>query len=132
MDSFSALALLGKNETIDVVESPLVAIWLREKAKRDPIAFCRLADDNTERFQRILGKPEKSRNGQGTTWVWGVEEQGVPLLVLSSARGSQYMIHYPGGLRAFGADRKMGSAITKFLERLILDLSGFGDGLRDR
>lgn len=117
--------LLVKAETVDVISNPLVALWLKEKAKRDPTGFCRLAQDNRARFKRLMGAGHRT-GANGDELAWAMEELGIPLFLTSSERGSCYRIHYPGGERAFATDRKMGSAITAFLERLLLDLSGFG------
>jgi len=122
--------VLSRSDTVDVFSNPLVALWMREKAKRDPVAFCRLVQDNSERYVRLLGKPEKVRWGQEMYAIWEVEELGVPFLILSGECGSVFLLNYPGGERAFANDRKMGSAITALLERMLLDLSGFGAGNR--
>jgi hypothetical protein len=120
--------ILGRPDTIDVFGNPLVGLWMREKAKRDPVAFCRLVQDNTERGARLMGKGERVRWGQNTFTAWELDELGVPFLFLSGVKGSVFLVNYPGGERAFAADRKMGSAITAMLERLLLSLSGFGGG----
>lgn len=119
-----ALEMLSKKDTVEVIESPLVKMWLKEKAKRDPIAFCRLVQDNTERLSRIWGKAQtrKISSGLESFWLW--EEQGVVFLISSSSRGTRIYLNYTGGARAFMADRRMGSAVTSFLERLVLTLSG--------
>lgn len=119
------MSLLTRVETVDVLLNPMVALWVKEKAKRDPVAFCRLAQDNRERFKRLLGKGHVT-GGRHHEVAWGVEELGIPLFITSNEVGSSYRIHYPGGERAFATDRKMGAAITAFLERLLVDLSGFG------
>lgn len=119
------MGLLGKPETVDVMCNPLVALWMKEKAKRDPLAFCRLAQDNRERFKRLYGAGFRSQ-GKGEEMAWAVEELGIPLFLTSARNGSSYRVHYPGGERSFSTDRKMGSAITAFLERLVSELSGFG------
>lgn len=119
------IGLLAKPETVDVLCNPLVALWIKEKAKRDPLAFCRLAQDNRERFKRLLGSGARVP-GKKDEMAWAMEELGIPLFITSAPAGSSYRIHYPGGERSFSTDRKMGSAITAFLERLLSDLSGFG------
>lgn len=118
--------IVSRPDTIDIYANPLVALWMREKAKRDPVAFCRLVQDNTARITRARGSGETVRWGRHTFTAWEVEELGVPFLVMSGSRGSVFVVNYPGGERAFASDRKVGSAITAMLERLILSLSGFG------
>lgn len=118
--------IVARPDTIDIYSNPLIALWMREKAKRDPVAFCRLAQDNTERLARMRGKGEGVRWGDAPFLAWEIEELGVPFVALSGSRGTVFLINYPGGERAFAADRKMGSAITAMLERLLLALSGFG------
>lgn len=122
--------VLSRSDTVDVFSNPLVALWMREKAKRDPVAFCRLVQDNAERYSRLLGKPEKMRWGQEMYSIWEVEDLGALFLILAGERGSVFLLSYPGGERAFANDRKMGSAITALLERMLIDLSGFGSGNR--
>lgn len=122
----AAEEMWGKGDTVDVYANPLVALWMREKAKREPVAFCRLVEDNRERFERLYGKGEKVKSDGQVSRIWELEELGIPLLLGAGERGSIYKIHYPGGERAFAADRKMGSAVTAFLEKLLLNLSGFG------
>ena len=122
------LDFIGRSDTIDIYGNPLVSLWMREKAKRDPVAFCRLVQNNVERGARIFGKGERVRWGQHQFIAWQLEELGVPFLFLSGSKGTVFLINYPGGDRAFAADRKMGSAITAMLERLLLTLSGFGVG----
>ena len=117
------LELLNKPETIDVVSSHMVLLWMKEKAKRDPAAFCRLVGDNRHRFKKIYGGGESIGDGE---IVWAIEELGIPMFIISSSQGTVYKIHFPGGERAYSADRKTGSAISAFLERTLIDLSGFG------
>lgn len=117
--------VLARADTIDIYSNPLIALWMREKAKRDPVAFCRLVQDNTDRLSRMRGKGEKTRWGDEPFSAWSIEELGVPFVALSGPRGTVFLVNYPGGERAFAADRKMGSAITGMLERLLLSLSGF-------
>lgn len=118
--------VVARADTIDIYSNPLVALWMREKAKRDPVAFCRLVQDNTVRITRLRGKGEVVRWGPHRFVAWEVEELGIPFLVLTGAKGSVFLVNYPGGERAFAADRKMGSAITAMLERLLMALAGFG------
>lgn len=120
------MELLERRDTVDVAANSLVALWLKEKAKQDPIAFSRLAGKNERRFERMHGKGEKAKTKEGTMRVWPLTDFGVPFFLISSESGSRYKIHYPGGERAFAADRKMGSAITAFLEKMTLELSGYG------
>lgn len=117
--------VLARADTIDIYSNPLIALWMREKAKRDPVAFCRLVQDNTDRLSRLRGKGEKARWGDEPFIAWLIDELGVPFVALSGRRGTVFLVNYPGGERAFAADRKMGSAITAMLERLLLSLSGF-------
>ena len=125
------ISLLSRADTVDVSINPLVLLWMKEKAKRDPIAFCRLAENNSKRFKRLYGNGVHAED-VGSEYAWSIEELGIPLFLLSGPSGSIYKIHYPGGDRAFAADRKMGSAITAFLERLLLELSGFGSPLKNK
>jgi hypothetical protein len=128
--SDSIANLLARSDTIDVFQNPLVGLWMREKAKRDPVAFCRLAQANGDRLARLLGKAERVSWSQKHFVGWKIEELGAPFLILTGARGTVFLVNYPGGERAFAADRKMGSAITALLERLLLNLSGFGAAAR--
>ena len=128
--SESLADLVARADTIDVFQNPLVGLWMREKAKRDPVAFCRMAQENEARLARILGKGERVSWSQKSFTAWKMEELGAPLLILTGARGTVFLLNYPGGERAFAADRKMGSAITALLERLLLSLSGFGAAAR--
>lgn len=122
----SLAEVLGRSDTIDVYASPLVGLWMREKAKRDPVAFCRLVQDNSERARRLLGAGARVHWGQGAFMAWQLADLGVPFVFLSGVKGSVFLVSYPGGERAFAADRKMGSAITAVLERLLTTFSGFG------
>lgn len=123
-EQITAIALLNKKDTVEIIDSPLVKIWLKEKAKRDSVAFCRLVGDNSVRLKKILGNSESRVLSFGKEFVWLWEEQGVVFLITSSIRGTRFFINYTGGQKAFIADRRMGSAVTGFLERLILALSG--------
>ena len=122
--------IISRVDTLDVFSNPLVALWMREKAKRDPVAFCRLIQDNSERLSRLMNKSVKVKWGQQDYNGWQVEELGVPFFILTGQRGSVYLVNYPGGERAFSTDRKMGSAITALLERMLLGLSGYGTSVR--
>lgn len=119
--------LMRKNDTVDVALNPIVLLWLKEKAKRDPAGFARLVQDNRVRIKRLLGGHSGSTKEGKSEWsVWIMEEAGSFLFVCSSAEGTVYRINYPGGEKAYSTDRKMGSAMTAFLERFIQDLAGFG------
>lgn len=120
--------VLARPDTIDIYGNPLVGLWMREKAKRDPVAFCRLVQDNNERAGRLLGKGTRVHWRQSDFTAWELEELGVPFIFLSGVKGSVFLVNYPGGERAFAADRKLGSAITAMLERLLVTFSGFGVG----
>ena len=120
------IEILARVDTVDVFQNPLVSLWMREKAKRDPVAFCRLAQDNSERLTRMMDKGDRVRWGRLNCFAWEIQDLGVPFLILTGSHGTIYLVNYPGGERAFAADRKMGSAITALLEKLLLSLSGFG------
>ncbi len=120
------MELLDKRETVDISANTLVALWMKEKAKQDPIAFCRLAGENEKRFERLYGKGDSAKTKEGRVLVWILPDFGVAFFLISSKMGSRYKINYPGGEKAFAADRKMGSAITAFLEKLIAELAGYG------
>lgn len=112
-----------REETVDVASNATVALWLKEKAKRDPAAFARLVQDNRRRMERLFGR-QAGKRSEGL--VWTAEEGGSQMFICSSKDGTVVKIHYPGGERAYAADRKMGSAMTAFMERLMLDLAGQG------
>ena len=116
--------LWGHAETVDVFSNPVAALWLKEKARSEPAAFARLAGDNRDRFARAWGAaPAKSQSG---SLVWIMNEAGCPLFAASSAEGSSYKIHYVGGQAAYAADRRMGSAMSAFFERLLNEMRGAG------
>jgi len=116
--------LWGHPETVDVFANPVAARWLKEKSRSEPAAFARMAGDNRERFARIWGAaPAKSPSG---SLVWILSEGGCPLFAGSAAEGSFYKIHYVGGQAAYAADRRMGSAMSAFFERLLNELRGAG------
>lgn len=118
------MRLLDKIETVDVAASHLVFLWMKEKARRDPTAFCRLTGDNRSRFKNVYG-PGEDGSGKNEK-IWALEELGIPIFIISSPSGTVYRINYPGGEVAYSSDRKIGSAISAFLEKTIKELSGFG------
>jgi hypothetical protein len=116
--------LWGHPDTVDVFENPVTALWLREKARAEAAAFARLAGDNRERFARVWGgAPARAQDG---SLVWVLAEGGCPLFCASSAEGSFYKIHYVGGKAAYAADRRLGSQMSAFFERLLTELRGAG------
>ncbi len=115
------LNLFGTKETVEVSESTIVRLWLKEKARSDPFLFLRLIEDNSKRLERLFGAGVMLK----TEKIWTLEEQGVIFFIASSDKeGSKYFIHYVGGTQAYIGDRKMGTAVCGFLERLLQIFAG--------
>lgn len=111
----------------DVHANSLVALWMREKARRDPATFCRLAGDNGRRFAALWGPGEKASWNGRPAKAWLASQSGAPILALSTEQGTVFVLGISGEAGAadfFATDRARGSAITAVLEGLCSKLAG--------
>lgn len=111
----------------DVHANTLVALWMREKARRDPATFCRLAGDNARRFTALWGPGEKASWSGHPAKAWLASQSGAPILALSTERGTVFVLGISGeagAVEIFSADRARGSAITAVLESICSKLAG--------
>lgn len=128
-------SIITSDKNSDIYDNTIVSIWLKELAKRETKAVARLIGDNSKRLENIFGKPTFERT-EKHDWhrVWIIDELGYPLIIFTGKVGTIYKINYPSGTQGFKADRKLGSQITNFLNKLIGRLScshhdGSGYGL---
>lgn len=99
----------------DIIEHPLVALWLREYAKNEPLGFCFLTQGNSLFFKKIWGPA----NGQTQKFeYWKKDHLGITLYVYSDTQATYYKVQYLGEKQMFIQDKKMGSYLTGFLTKL--------------
>lgn len=110
-------------EAIDIIENPLVSMWMKEKAKRDPLLFCRLIENNLKRYSRWLGSGAKVE--ESGYIVWMIKDVHLTLLIGCSVKnGTVFKVLYPAGISSYASDRKFGGAVNASLEKISQKLSG--------
>lgn len=112
--------IINNTEAVDIIENNIVARWLKETAKNNPLLFSRLIGDNTRRYKKYFGEP-KFEKGKDNYWQsgWIINDLGIPLVILTGTNGTIYKIYYPGGKKAYVNDRKLSAAITQFLLKIV-------------
>lgn len=111
----------------DVHANSLVALWMREKARREPAVFCRLAGDNSRRFAALWGPGERVSWQGHPARAWLASQSGAPILALSTEAGTVFVLGTSGESESpemFSTDRARGSAITAVLESICSKLAG--------
>jgi hypothetical protein len=102
----------------DIIEHPLVSMWLKEYLKNEPLGYVFITNGNEKIFKKMWGNPT------GTTKkfaYWKKDHLGITIYVYSNNVGTFYKIQYLGEKDAFIEDKKMGTYITSFLTKLTKD-----------
>lgn len=109
---------MNTNE-FDIIEHPMVASWVREYVKTEPLGVCFLTQGNTNLFHKMWGKEDgltkKSK-------YWTKDHLGITIYVYSDDSSSFYKVKYLGDRDMFLSDKKMGSYLTGFLTKLTKDI----------
>lgn len=103
----------------DIIEHPLVQLWLKDFAKIEPLGFSFLVQGNFDFFKNMFGAP----TGQAAKFsYWKREHLGITIFIYSSNLATFYKVQYLGEREAFINDKKMGSYLTGFLQKFTKDL----------
>lgn len=100
----------------DVIEQPMVALWLKDQARSNPLGFISLTGNNVQRFHKNLGKPH------GTTQrfqFWKQDYLGFIIFIYCDNESTYYKIQYLGTKDIFVKDKKVAAYITGYLNSLI-------------
>lgn len=98
----------------DIVEHPLVLLWLKEFSKNEPLGFSYLTQGNAEYFKSIWG----AHAGQTQKFFyWKKEYLGITIYVYSDDTATFYKVQYLGEKEVFMNDKKMGSYLIGFLSK---------------
>lgn len=102
----------------DIIEHPLVSLWLKEQSKKEPLFLVALTQGNAKFFTKIWG-PHSGLTKRFQ--YWKQEYLGITIYVYSDAKETFYKIQYLGPRDNFIADKKIGSYLTGFLKKLSKD-----------
>lgn len=103
----------------DIIEHPLVFMWMKEYAKTDPLGFVFLTQGNAEFFEHFWGASSgKTQKYQ----YWKKDHLGITLYVYSDDNITYYKVQYLGDKETFITDRKMGAYLTGFLSKLVKEI----------
>lgn len=100
----------------DIIEHPLVLAWLKEYAKTEPLGFCFLTQGNTDYFRKIWNKSPTSRTSRYD--YWQINHLGITLFIYSNKDETVYKVQYLGEKDIFLQDKKIGSYIISFIQKL--------------
>lgn len=105
----------------DIIEHPLVKLWLSNYAKTDPLALDFLTQGNTSYFTDLMGKPQ----GNSMKYDYWIEQHsGFTIYIYSNNSASMYKVKFLGEKEAFVNDNRIGSYIIGFLEKFIKTMKG--------
>lgn len=103
----------------DLIEHPLVLLWLKEYAKNNPLGLCFLIQGNVDNFKKIWGDPHSSTKNY---LYWKKDYLGIVIYVYSDDNATYYKAQYLGDKDMFIQDKKMGSYLTGFLSKLTKEI----------
>lgn len=103
----------------DIIEHPLVLMWLKEYAKTDPLGLTFLTQGNSEFFMKIWGEPAGKTQKYN---YWKKDYLGITIYIYSDKEVTYYKVQYLGEKEMFTQDKKMGSYLTGFLAKLIKEI----------
>lgn len=116
---------------VDVFRHPIVQRWMSELANNDPDAFCRLIENNRDRFRKKFGdatwKNTKKNVNPEEQWEegWAVSKLGLNWLFLTGdLSGTIIKIQMAISEEEFISNAKMGVGATAYLEDIKTYLIG--------
>jgi hypothetical protein len=99
----------------DIIEHPLVILWLKEFAKNEPLGLIFLTGGNVSLFKNKWGNPSgATQNLQ----YWKREHSGINIYVYADENITFFKVQYLGDKEKFLQDKKIGTYITGFLSKL--------------
>lgn len=103
----------------DIIDHPLVQMWIKDFAKIEPLGFSFLIQGNSDFFKNLWGNPD----GQAAKFsYWKRDYLGIIIFVYSNDVATFYKVQYLGSHEAFINDKKMGSYLTGFLNKFTKEL----------
>lgn len=103
----------------DIINHPLVVLWIKEYIKNDPLAIPFITQGNEGLFKKMWGNPV----GQVQNFsYWKKDYLGITIFVYTDKKTTFYKIQYLGNLDSFVKDKKIGSYLTGFLSKLIKEI----------
>lgn len=103
----------------DIIEHPLVLMWLKEYAKTEPLGLAFITQGNKFIFKQKWGAPV----GQNKNFsYWKRDHLGIIIYAYSDDNMTFYKVQYLGEKEMFIQDKKMGSYLTSFLHKLTKDI----------
>lgn len=110
------------NKEFDIIENPLVFLWFKDLAKNDPLAFSTIIGPNKENFRNNFGQPTKVEN---KAEHWTQDYMGIKISLITDNQRTHFKVSYLGEKDIFIQDRKMGTYINSFMNKLIENLNKF-------
>jgi hypothetical protein len=103
----------------DIIDHPLVFMWLRDYVKHEPLGVTFLTQGNSIFFQKKWGNPDGKTQKYN---YWKKDYLGITLYVYSDLYETYYKVQYLGEKDMFIQDKKMGTYLTGFLSKLTKDI----------
>lgn len=100
----------------DIYDHPVVALWMKELLKTDPLGLCVLVQSNLELFSKMWEKPTDAKIGEFT--VWKRDHLGITVFAYVNDEITFYKVQYLGEKDMFVNDKRMGTYLTGFLNKL--------------
>lgn len=102
----------------DIIEHPLVQLWFKDQAKKEPLCLIALTQGNIDFLKKTWGKPTGLTKRFN---FWRRDYLGIVIYVYTDYVSTFYKIQYLGNKETFVLDKKIGSYLTGFLNKLSKD-----------
>lgn len=114
------MSAFNDNNEIDIIEHPIVSKWFKELSKNEPFTYLALIQGNTIKFKKIFGTPQGETN---KFLYWKKDYIGINIYIYTNPTDTYYKVQYTGDSENFPQDKKIGSYVVGFLNKLIKDLN---------
>lgn len=99
----------------DIIEHPIVLMWLKEQTKKEPLFLVTITEGNIDFFTKLWGQ----KTGLTKRFhYWKHEYLGITIYVYCDNTQTTYKVQYLGSKENFVTDKKIGSYLTNFLIKL--------------
>ncbi|NCQ52295.1 hypothetical protein GW796_10520 [archaeon] len=103
----------------DIIDHPLVLMWFKDFAKNEARGLAFLTQGNSQYFKSIWG----GHNGKTQKFLyWKREYLGITIYIYSDDTATFYKVQYLGEKEVFLSDKKMGSYLIGFLNKLTKEI----------
>lgn len=103
----------------DLMDHPMVFSWFKDFIKNEPLGYIYITEGKDDLFIKKWGKPDGELKD---TKYWKKDYLGITIYVYSNQKVTYYKVQYLGDKEKYQLDKKMGSYLTGFLNKLIKEI----------